>query len=526
MNRKRLGYAAILLSTLVLALVLISGGFLAAGQNIYRQLNKLTRVIKIIHSVYVEVPDGGKLIDGAVRGMLEQLDPHSVYIPPKKLAKVEEKFKGSFTGIGISFMVQNKILTVISPIPGTPSDRLGIRSGDQIVEIDGVSAIGITTQGVYEKLRGPKGTEVKIKVRRSGVKDLLDFTIQRDEIPIYSVEAGFLLDDSTGYVLLNRFSSTTADELEKTLSELEAGGMRRLILDLRGNSGGYLEQAVRVADIFIEGDRKIVYTRGRLPDSNQDYYATYRATHPKIPLIILINHGSASASEIVAGAVQDWDRGLIVGTTTFGKGLVQRQYVLEDSSAIRVTVARYYTPSGRLIQRSYEEGISQYYRDGYDEKDPNFQADSAADRPIYYTHAGRTVYGGGGITPDVFLKSKYLTLTTSKILGKRLFFEYAFQYVADHKDLTHSFAGFLGDFKVNKRMIRGFKVFIKEKGIEVIEKDFEQDIEYIKVFIKGEIAQSLWSNREKYYQVRIQGDPQVQEALKLFGQAREIAGIF
>jgi carboxyl-terminal processing protease len=286
---------------------------------------------------------------------MDNLDPHSLYISAKDFSSVEESFRGDFEGIGIEFQIVNDTLTVVSPITGGPSELLGILPGDRIVKINDENCVGITNEQVRDKLRGKAGSKVKISISRIGVKDLIDYEITRDKIPLYSVDVHLLLKDSIGYVSVSRFSETTYDELTEALKDLKRKGMKELMLDLRGNPGGYLSQAVDMADLFIDDEKKIVYTKGRREDTNKEYFASKPSAYEKIPLIVLINHGSASASEIVSGAIQDWDRGLIIGETSFGKGLVQQQFTLPDNSAIRLTTSKYFTPSGRLIQRDYKD---------------------------------------------------------------------------------------------------------------------------------------------------------------------------
>ena len=515
------------LGVLLLGIVLftqVDEKLIAATGNVYEQMKRFMEAFNAVKQYYVEDPDAEKLVTGAINGMLEQLDPHSVYIPPSELGKVTEQFDGYFFGIGIEFIIQNKILTVVSPIVGGPSEKLGMRPGDQIIEIEGKSAYGITEEEVQKKLRGPKDTQVTVTIRRPGMEEPLKLTITRDKIPINSVMAAFMVDDSTGYIYLGRFAKTTADELEKALGKLEAQGMKRLLLDLRLNLGGLLDQAVAVSNKFIDGGKKIVYTRGRIPNSNEDFYASDKATHPNYPLIVLIDHGSASASEIVAGAVQDWDRGLVVGETSFGKGLVQTQVPLKDGSAIRVTIAHYYTPSGRLIQRPFNEGLAEYYAEAYDETDPNAIPDSTAAKSVFLTSAGRKVYGNGGITPDVKIKSDRVTKFTSQLLFKRLFFEYGSDYAAKHKQMAANFEWFRTNFTVNEAMLSEFRKLFEAKWIEFKPSEYNQDLLYIKVLIKSEIARSLWDS-EKYYQTRLAGDTQLQEALRLFPQAARLAAL-
>jgi carboxyl-terminal processing protease len=357
MSGKRIFYTA----STILALVGVLAGFvflgnvLAYGKTIYTQLGVFSQVLSYINDNYVDEVDGEKLIDGAISGMLEELDPHCNYLDPDRFKRMQERNRGTYYGIGISFDIVDGDLTVIAPIYGSPSDRLGIRAGDIIAEIEGKSAKGISREEVMDTLRGEKGSTVRVSIKREGVDGLLHFDIVRDEIPIYSVPYHFMIRDDVGYVRMTRFSATTSQELREAIDNLQSQGMEQLVLDLRGNSGGYLNEAIEVADMFLPPNRKIVYTRGRLPDSSEDYYSTGKGKHTEPPLVIMVDGGSASASEIVSGAIQDWDRGLIVGETTFGKGLVQRQYRLKNGAALLLTVARYYTPSGRLIQRDYSD---------------------------------------------------------------------------------------------------------------------------------------------------------------------------
>jgi len=495
----------------------------ARNSSLDEQLGKFNYLLFQIRGKYVEEPDLSKLIDGAITGMLEALDPHSVYISAEDQSRISEQFSGEFEGIGISFIIQNKLLTVISPIPGTPADRLGIRAGDRIIEIDGESAYGITSEEVFRKLRGPKGSPVEVTIDRDGVPESMDFTIIRDKIPIHSVETAFMFDQNTGYILLNQFTSNTSSELEEALRDLESYEMTQLILDLRGNSGGYLDQAVKVAGKFIPKGERIVFTRGRDPKSERSFYSQGNDAHENLDLIILINHGSASASEIVAGAVQDLDRGLVAGTKSFGKGLVQTPFPFEDGSLVRLTTARYYTPSGRLIQRPYEGPLSEYYRRAYLDDTTDTEVDTSE---VYFTKANRKVYGGGGIEPDVKLKSHYFSSYTAKLLNNRLFFEYAAQYAGGHPELGVDFDYFLRQFEVTDDMMNDFlELAASKEDITFNEEGYRKDLPFIKNLIKAELAQNLFNGRLYYYQVRIQGDPQIQEAVSLFPQARRIASL-
>jgi carboxyl-terminal processing protease len=448
----------------------------AAADNVSDQLRKFNQILHSIRDMYVEEPDINTLIDGAIDGMLKTLDPHSAYITTQDEERISEEFRGKFEGIGISFVIQNKWITVVSPIPGTPSDRLGIRAGDIISEIEGQSAYDLSNEEVMEKLRGPKGTHVNVTIQREGESDPMYLDIERAEIPIYSVEASYMLDRNTGYILINRFTATTDNELETALDSLETLGMNRMILDLRNNSGGYLDAAVAVADKFIPGGNMIVYTRGRIPRSNDERYSTDAATHRLYPLIVLINNGSASASEIVAGAVQDLDRGLIVGQTSFGKGYVQTELKLPDKSAVRITTARYYTPSGRLIQRPHDKGLAQYLEDSV-----HLEKDDSADstRPVYFTLSHRRVYGGGGITPDVWIDPQFLTRLSSQILNQRVVLEYANQYIAKHPSPEQDFPTFLHNFQVSDAMVQDFLDLVAKKYGVMLAQNVRRDRDFM-----------------------------------------------
>ena len=343
------------------------GQILVSATNTFDQIRRFIMAFNAIREFYVDNVSPQVLVNAGIQGMLEELDPHSVFIPPDQLKELNEEYEGKFTGVGIEYMVQSHLPVVISPIPDTPAEKFGIRPGDTIVKIDGESTYGLTESEIRRKLRGKFGTTVQLTLKREALSIPLNVVLKRTTIPILSVRTHFMLNRTTGYIYLSRFSKNTDEEFEKALVDLELAGMKKLILDMRFNPGGYLDQAVKVADKFLPAGKRIVYTRGRIQSANEDYYSTGRDTHPNFPLVILINHGTASAAEIVAGALQDWDRGVIVGENSFGKGLVQNQIPLKDGSAIRVTIARYYTPSGRLIQKPYSKDLYDYYNGTVDE---------------------------------------------------------------------------------------------------------------------------------------------------------------
>ena len=501
---------------------------LASGSNLYLKLNVLNDIIRIVNDNYVEVPDWDKVMEGAFTGLMGNLDPHSVYIQEDKLSDIQEKFTGKFEGIGIEFDILGGYITVISPIANSPAEKAGLDVLDKIVKIDGESAYKITREEVFKKLRGPKGSKVDVVIRRQDVDDF-EVTIIRDEIPIYSVSASFMIDDSTGYIYLNRFSQTTTKEIEEALCKLKDAGMKQLIFDLRNNSGGYLEQAVKVADKFIAGKQKIVYTKGRIRNANEEFYSGKDESHPRFPLVILINRGSASASEIVAGAVQDLDRGVIVGETSFGKGLVQRQYDLRDGSAIRVTVAKYYTPSGRLIQRPYDDNIANYYESfAQENRDSLLSAESEETRPQYQTVSGRVVYGGGGITPDHYVEYKRykhdLSKDTMKLLRhpSRVLFEFAAEYSVKHKRWAGKKDKFMEKFQISDKTFDVFKERVEDKEIDIDLSNLDNDSGYLKMLLKAEVAKDFWGYDEYYKVIRLH-DNQVLEAMKYFNESRLLA---
>ncbi len=524
------------LGALLAAIVLITAVFIfrqggvghASGGNILAGLEKIRTILTIVREYYVEEPDLEKLVDASISGLLQELDPHSTYIPRSELQQVNEEFRGDFDGIGIYFEIRDKVLTVVSAIPGTPSDALGLSPGDMIVEIDGESAYDLSNADVQRKLKGPRGSQVDIVVRRPGLVEPMDFTITRAKIPIYSVDSSFLLQDGeTGYLRLTRFAATSEEEVLTAIRNLQEQGMQRLVFDLRGNTGGLLQQAFRLTDLFIEGGHTIVSTRGRLDRFDEELKSTDNTPLPDLPLVVMINQGSASASEILSGAVQDLDRGLVVGETSFGKGLVQRPFEFRDSSAVRVTIARYYTPSGRLIQRPYDQGLMDYYREGYDDFDANLDADSTADRPVYYTLSGRKVYGGGGITPDVRIRGGRLTPYVSRLRTHRVFFDWANRFWSENEQAEQlkstGFEAFLREWSPGEAEVAALLEAAEEKTA-FVEEEWQKDLRWVQSYMKRETARVLWG-REESRRVDTAGDPVVSEALLLFDEAERIAAL-
>jgi carboxyl-terminal processing protease len=499
-----------------------------SNDKVNDSIRKYAEVMNLISQYYVDTVDAEKLTESAINGLLEDLDPHSVYITTEQLKRVNEDFQGSFDGIGVEFDIINDTLTVISPISGGPSEALGVLAGDKIVKIDGQSAVKISREDVPKKLRGPKGTIVKITVIRAGNPNPIEFDITRDKIPIYSVDASFMYDNEVGYVKISRFSATTYNEFIQALNKLKGEGMTKLILDLRGNPGGFLEQAVKISSEFLPAGNKIVYTQGRITSFNEVYNST-GGKYTNTPLIVLVNEGSASASEIVSGAVQDWDRGLIVGETTFGKGLVQRQFELFDASALRLTTSRYYTPAGRLIQKPYEGGKynKNATRNEGTEGDNLMHANEKIDstKPPVKTIHGRTVYGGGGITPDYIIRQDTLTSYTVSLRRLNLLYVYSEDVMkTERKNIESNYKDFMDfakNYKVTDKMLNDLVQLAESKGVKFDEASFNTDKVFIISLIKSQMARDIWGN-EGSYAVFMMSDDVFLKAVTLFNEAMEL----
>ncbi|GAB4295561.1 MAG: S41 family peptidase [Marinilabiliales bacterium] len=491
--------------------IFISGINGLFSQTFDEHIFKFKRVYDIVNTYYVDSTDEDKIIEDAIIGMLKELDPHSIYISKEELDEVNEPLQGNFEGIGIQFNILDDTLMVVATIPGGPSEKLGIKAGDRIIEIDSVNVagIGLKNKDVIKKLRGPKGTIVQVLIKRRGVKENLEFIITRDKIPIFSVDAAYMVNKSTGYIKINRFAATTMDEFNKAALDLLSQGAQNMILDLRGNGGGYLNTSIDLADQFLPDQKMIVYTSG-LKSPRSDYKATAKGLFEKGRLVILVDEGSASASEIVSGAIQDWDRGVIIGRRTFGKGLVQRPFNLPDGSMIRLTVARYYTPTGRLIQKPYEHGITDYSRDIINRYNNGelTNADSIhfPDSLKYQTLTNkRTVYGGGGIMPDIFIP-----LDTSfahndfynKLLRKGVLYSFAVEYVDENRENISKqypdFKTYKEKFVVTDDIINDLVAKAEEDKIEKNDEQINEAKDYIKKDLKAIIARDIWSQSEFY----------------------------
>lgn len=521
------------------------------------EINTLTDSYKRFEQAYYYIannkPDEDMtvLTEVAIRGMFSTLDPHSVYIEAEDSDRIEEEFAGKFQGIGIQFNIIQDSITVITPIAGGPSDQLGIRSGDRIVEIADSSAIGLTNDDVIKLLRGEKGTEVKVGIVRPGLSSQLNFTIVRDVIPLYTVDTSYMLDEHTGYIKINRFAATTHEEFLEAGEKLKALGMDRLILDLRGNPGGYLGQAIAISEEFFPRGTEIVGTKSRHTRFNSDYFSRQDGTYKDIHTIVLVDEGSASASEIVSGALQDHDRALVVGRRTFGKGLVQQQYELVDKSNIRVTISRYYTPSGRLIQKPFIEGGGEEYayeiykRSNDALNDAEEFLDHVPDSLRYTTDAGRRVYGGGGIVPDYIVKEDTTRsgYVINFALRKSAAFDFVRKYLDVHNDefraeWENDFEKFRTDFTWPESEVLAFKNSLLEKGMAisdtVSQPEFRSDSLFIPVGhfeevawmsegrMKAELARQVWGMPYFYPIVNDVFDTTLKTSMTLWGNVARL----
>ncbi len=497
------------LSLLVIVFTISVNKSAAQQDETRKNIQKLASVIQIIDYAYVDTVNLDDLVENVIVETLKELDPHSVYVPKKELDRTKERLEGSFEGIGVSFQIFHDTILVIAPVPGGPSEELGIMAGDKIIKIDGEVAFGeqINNQFVMDHLRGKKGSKVIVSIYRKGVNDLIEYTIIRDKIPINSIDAVFMAAPGIGCIKLNRFQKTTMEEFRESLQDLKDQGMEKLILDLRGNAGGYLGIAIDLADEFLPDDKLIVYTQGS-KSPKQDYKATSNGGFEQGELIIMIDEGSASASEIVSGAVQDWDRGLIIGRRSFGKGLVQRPFPLIDGSVVRLTTARYYTPTGRSIQRPYDKGKEQYYKDIRKrwERGELIYADSIhfPDSLKYYTPNHRVVYGGGGIMPDIFVpydstwvSDYYITLRRKGVINR-----FTLQYVDDNREALilayPDFEVFNDKFNVDDDFMKNFIEFTEKEGVEFNEEEYQTSKNIIEQQLKSWIARNLWDVNAMY----------------------------
>lgn len=505
----------------------LCGALLVSAQN--KILNSPARKLQLaefaIANLYVDDVDEDKLVEDAIINMLEELDPHSTYSDAEEVKKLNEPLVGNFDGIGVQFNMATDTLFIIQPVSGGPSEKVGILAGDRIIEVNDtvIAGVKMSTEEIMRRLRGPKGTKVNLKIMRRGVSGLLPFTVKRDKIPVYSLDASYMMNKTTGYIRISRFAATTAEEFEKALHDLQKKGMRNLILDLQGNGGGYLNAAIEIANHMLQKGELIVYTEGKC-NPRTEFNARGNGDFRDGKLVVLVDEFSASASEIVTGAIQDWDRGTVVGRRTFGKGLVQRPIDLPDGSMIRLTVARYYTPSGRCIQKPYES-IEQYNKDLIERynRGEMLSADS-----IHFPDSlkaktlklGRTVYGGGGIMPDYFvpIDTTYYTDYYLALRDKGAIVQENLKLIDAHrsewKEKYKTFERFNKRFEVSDEMLEDLISLGKTLGAEFKEDEYKTALPLIKIQLKALIARDLWDMNE-YFQVINSINNTVQKGLEL-----------
>jgi carboxyl-terminal processing protease len=527
MRSLRFSTAAILAVLLSAVLGGVFGSSVVSSQDeLSQQYRVFTAALSAVDREYVEKVPSDRLVYGAIDGLLKTLDPHSSFFDPKSYAQMRERQHGSYYGLGITIQTIEGDITVMSIFEGSPAYQRGLRRGDVIARIEGEDAKGWTTEQAVKKLKGPKGTSVNISLRRRGADDLVNMDVVRDEVNITTVRGAFMLDKETGYVKLAEFNETSDRELGAALEQLAAKGMKRLMFDLRDNPGGLLDQAIRISNRFLPQGDLIVYQRGRVPNSDQDYRATDPSEYTNLPVIVLVNRNSASASEIVSGALQDHDRALVVGETTFGKALVQSVYRISEGAGVAVTTGRYYTPSGRLIQRPWDGSFDEYLTYTWrDQKEDHTR--SSAD--LKYTDAGRKVYGGGGIEPDKFLAGPVEGFNPTRfgrqLFGRQVFANFADQYAAEGDTrlsaVTKNKKLLTRGFTVTDAMMADFRSSLQSQKVTIDETAFKQDEAFIKAMIHYDIDIALFGIDEARKNL-ISKDPQAQFAANQFQEAAKL----
>jgi carboxyl-terminal processing protease len=505
----------------------VFGGNLAATQDDRAPFRVYTEAIAAIQREYVEAVPSEQLVYSSIDGLLNTLDPHSNFFKPRDYAQMRERQQGSYYGLGVTIASIDGDITIQTIFEGSPAYKRGIRRGDIIAKVEGEDMKGWTTDQAVRRLKGPKGTKVNISIRRRGADDLIDMEVVRDEVNITTVRGAFMIDKETGYVKLAEFSETSDRELGAALEQLQTQGMKRLVFDLRDNPGGLLDQAILVANRFLPKGDLIVYQRGRVQNSDDDYYAELPSEYTALPMVVLVNRNSASASEIVSGAFQDHDRAFVVGETTFGKALVQSVYRISEGAGVAVTTARYYTPSGRLIQRPWDGTFDEYLM--YSLKDQSEQR-SHTNAELKYTDAGRKVYGGGGIEPDKFISGPIEGFSPTRfgrqLFARQMFAQFADQFTAEgdtrlaqaNKNRKRIAKG----FTVNDEMFADFRKFLETQKIRIDEESFKTDEAFIRAMIHYDIDVALFGVGEARRNLIVK-DPQAQLALQQFGEAQKLA---
>lgn len=527
---------------LYIAITLCIGVFIGANMtsstssptsSFLKNLTKFKQVLTHIENDYVDDVDSEELVESAITNMLEELDPHTSYIPAEELEIIQSRLEGNYEGIGVEFNIFKDTIQVVTPLSGGPSQKLGIRSGDKIIQVDGesVAGVGITNQKVLELLRGPGGSEVTVTIKRKGETEPIDFTIERDVIPQYSVDVSYMVNETIGYIKIARFANSTFLEFKEALLKLKEKGMTKLVIDLTGNPGGYLNRAVQIVDEVLGGEQMIVYTDGKEKRYTEKHYSGEVGDFESGSLVIMVDEGSASASEIVAGAVQDHDRGLIVGRRSFGKGLVQLPIDLNDGSELRLTISRYYTPSGRSIQKTYKEGhLDEYFKEAYTryENGEMYTSDSIKfnDSLTYSTDKGRVVYGGGGISPDVFvpLDTTYNSAYLNRLFSSNSIQEYTVNYAQENRAKLDEmgYKKFKDSFEVTEQMMSDLVSVAEGNKLKFNEKDFNRSKKLLKQLVKAYIARGIWDN-DGFYPIFNEQDEIFLKAIQLMDEADKIA---
>ena len=524
--------------SIFIAIALTLGIFIGANMtgetenkdSIYNSLYKFRQVITHIDEFYVDDVKSDELVETAIENMLQELDPHSLYIPYEEQKILGSQLQGNYEGIGVEFNIFRDTIFVVTPLSGGPSESLGILSGDKIIKVEDevVAGIGIKNRGVIERLRGPAASDVTVTILR-GRKEI-DYTITRGQIPQFSLDVAYMMDEETGYIKINRFAETTYLEFKEAIFNLKDKGMQNLILDLTGNGGGYMEPAAKMVDEFIEDGKMIVYTKGKLERSNFSLKSEFEGDFENGALIVLIDEGSASASEIVSGALQDHDRALIVGRRSFGKGLVQNYWELKDGSELRLTTSRYYTPSGRNIQKPYEAGnLDEYYREHYERygNGEMYSEDSmkVVDSLIFKTAAGRTVFGGGGIVPDYFvpLDTAGNSSILTRIFNTSSIHEFTFEYarINEKELLEMGLENFITTYEVSEGTLEDLLIKAKSNGVTIDRGQYNSSKNLLKTYVKAFIARNIWEN-DGFYPVLNEQDEIVQTAKSLIAKAKEL----
>ncbi|MBN2166265.1 MAG: S41 family peptidase [Marinilabiliaceae bacterium] len=494
---------------LVINILLTENGF--TQKNDY-SLKKVNLAWKIISNFYVDSINGDKMAGEAIKGMLKVLDPHSVYYPADEVKEMNEPLNGSFEGVGIQFMIYRDTLLVVQTIAGGPCEKVGVMPGDRIVKVDGenIAGIGLKNSTVLKMLKGLKGSKVTLSIKRKSETELLLFNIIRDKIPIFSVDASYMVTKKIGYIKINRFASTTYNEFFENLKSLKKQNANSLILDLRGNGGGYMQAAIDIADEFISNKKMIVFTQGK-SSPRQNFWATSKGVFENEKVVVLIDEGSASASEIVSGAIQDWDRGVVIGRRSFGKGLVQRSFDFPDGALVRLTISKYYTPSGRCIQKPYDQGLDAYREEVIDRykhgEMVNPDSIHINDLIVYKTlNKGRIVYGGGGIMPDLFVPADTLMYSNyyREIIRTGIINQFITSFVDENREMLklnyHDFKKFEKEFEVSDKMLLSLIEKAEQNDVSFSENEFFTSKQLINTQLKALIARSLWSTTE-YYQL-------------------------